>query len=53
MYLFIIYFIYNNVGSAILVGEVFTIKHYGFVMYGFSSKLMCLSKPVEKTGNSN
>ncbi len=30
-----------------------TLKHYGFVMYEFRSKLMCLSKPVEKTYNSN
>ncbi len=27
------------------------IKHYGFVMYEFFSKLMCLSNPVEVTGN--
>ncbi len=30
-----------------------TLKHYGLVKYGFRSKLMCLSKPVEKTYNSN
>ncbi len=30
-----------------------TIKHYGFVMYGFCSKLVCLPKPVELTDSSN
>jgi hypothetical protein len=28
-----------------------TIKNCGFVIYGFSSKLVCLSKPVEETNN--
>jgi hypothetical protein len=29
------------------------IKYYGFIMYWFHSKLMCLSKPVEVTDNSD
>jgi hypothetical protein len=29
----------------------YTIKHYGLVMYGFHSKLVCLSKPVKVTVN--
>ncbi len=28
-----------------------TIKHYGFIMYSFHSKLECLSKPVNVTDN--
>jgi hypothetical protein len=30
-----------------------TIRHYGFVMYGFRSKLMGLSQPVQVTDNNN
>ncbi len=28
-------------------------KHYGLVIYGFRTKLTCLSKPTEVTNNSN
>jgi hypothetical protein len=30
-----------------------TVKHYGFVMYEFCNKIMCLSKPRIVANNSN
>jgi hypothetical protein len=42
----------HRVLSFIAGARACTVNHYGFVIYRFYSKLMCLLEPVEVTDNS-